>query len=65
MLSATPHNSSTPPSEGPPPPPRSCACEGRGVPGEECVWKEGGGEFGTEIIDGAPTDERDVGTPEL
>jgi hypothetical protein len=26
---------------------------GRGVPGEECVWKEGGGLLGMERIEGA------------
>ena len=26
---------------------------GRGVPGEECVWKEGGGDAGMLRIEGA------------
>lgn len=48
MLGATPHNSVN-----------CCACDicecvGRGVPGEEWVWKDGGGEFGVEIVDGGP-----------
>jgi hypothetical protein len=32
---------------------------GRGVPGEECVWKDGGGEEGTDgaRIDGVCTEE--------
>lgn len=49
VLGATPHNSAY------------CwdavadvvAGVGRGVPGDECVWKDGGGEFGTETIEGA------------
>jgi len=40
------------------------------VPGEECVWKDGGGEEGTEgaIKDGVWTDEAEeteLGTAEL
>jgi len=43
---------------------------GLGVPGEECVWNEGGGEEGTEgaIRDGVwmeEAEETEVGMPEL
>ncbi len=43
---------------------------GLGVPGEEYVWKDGGGEEGTEgaIIDGVCTEEAEeteLGTAEL
>jgi hypothetical protein len=43
---------------------------GLGVPGEECVWKDGGGEDGTEgaITDGVCTEEAEeteFGTAEL